>query len=719
MSTRIGKTMAGVVAWGLAVCGLGSCSSDRTADTESLRLVTRRLNLEAATPASRTQLASDGYNMLWSPGDTIGVFVSSGSTFTTNNAPFVYTGTEPAAGGSFQGEITLAEGTSAYTLYAYYPYSSSTASATSVSFALDSRQVQSASGDSSHLGDYDFLVAGALTSSTGDFTALTFSHAFAVIEVDLTGSGTMAGKSVESVMLFATDAATVSSTGTVAGTANMTGSFTFDLTGSAPATATYAGGAAQIGYCGLTFTQPPVLGAQTVTAYLTVNPADYSLGNGQVYAVVSTTDGYTATYTRSGPVISAAQMLVLTEDVSSGTAAGPTVDLSTTGETANCYVVTVPSQSYSFDATVAGNGVIPDSLQQAVQRYEGRTLSADLSGGGYAKLLWQSQPYLIEAGSVSYADGQISFTLTERPTSLGGNAVIGLYADSTSGEALWSWHIWVTDQTNEELQAAAETYTMYSTYETAYGSGSAQMMDRNLGSIYNEDGPYARSFRAPLYQWGRKDPFPWGDVVYDADNNPYNYLSEWTAVQTTGSPGQYVGYTGNTWYATAHPDTFIATVPGSSYDWYWGGGQGTTAGYRNNSLWGNPNGTTVGAQTTKTLFDPCPPGWKVPHPYVFSGFTQSGTTATVSSGTTEVSGTFVQGWNFLYNGSSTTYYPGVGYRYDEYGAFFFSQSGYYWTSSPAPSDSFGAWTFGLTSATVYECYSDPRGFGLPIRCQRD
>ena len=113
------------------------------------------------------------------------------------------------------------------------------------------------------------------------------------------------------------------------------------------------------------------------------------------------------------------------------------------------------------------------------------------------------------------------------------------------------------------------------------------------------------------------------------------------------------------------------------------------------------------------------PGWKVPHPYVFSAFTQTGATASVSSGTTEVSGSFVQGWNFIYNGSSTTYYPGVGYRYDEYGAFFFTPSGYYWTSSPAPSDSFGAWTFGLTSATVYECYADPRGFGLPVRCQRD
>ena len=116
--------------------------------------------------------------------------------------------------------------------------------------------------------------------------------------------------------------------------------------------------------------------------------------------------------------------------------------------------------------------------------------------------------------------------MTERPTELGGNAVIGLYADASSDEALWSWHIWVTDQTNEERQAAAAVYTMYPAYETAYGAGSAQMMDRNLGAIYKEDGPYARSFRASLFQWGRKDPFPWGVLVYDADSHHYHYLLE-------------------------------------------------------------------------------------------------------------------------------------------------------------------------------------------------
>lgn len=708
--------------WTAAVCCglLCACTDDQTQGVAPQDTVTRSIRIAASAPATRTELAADGYSVLWSPGDRIGVYVKSGDTFTTVNAPLTFEGTAAAAAGAFSGDITLAEGASEYTLYAYYPYSEQeSADATDVVFSLAARQTQAAADDSSHLGDYDFLVAGAVTSATGDFGPLAFRHAFAVVEVDLTASGEMAGKQVESVMLFGTDAASVLSNGTLTGMANMAGGFSFDLTaGAANNTAAYTGRSAQINYCGVDFTAPPALGAGTLKTYLTINPADYSTGSGEVYVVVRTADGYTATYTRPGLVISSGQMKVIRQEVSAGVAPRPVSDLMTDGETANCYVVSNPSQTYSFDATVAGNGVITPGLQQAVQGFEGRTLSTSLAGTE-ARLLWQSAPYLIEPGSVLYDGGKIQFTLTERPTQLGGNAVIGLFADAAAAEALWSWHIWITDKTNDDLLALAETYTMFSDYEAVYGVGSAVMMDRNLGAIYKEDGAYARSFRAPLYQWGRKDPFPWGTVVFDAQSVPHNYITMRQPVQSTGSPGQYAGYTGNTWYATAHPDTFIATVPDTSYDWYYGGGKGNGPDYRNNELWGNPTGYTVGQTTAKTLFDPCPPGWKVPHPYVFSAFTKTGASATVASGETKVSGSFIQGWNFYYDVTATTYYPGVGYRYDEYGTFAFTPSGYYWTSSPAPSDTFGAWVFGLTGVNVYQRLSDPRGFGLPMRCMKE
>lgn len=111
--------------WAVMVyCGLlCACSDDPTQGVMPPQTVTRSVCIEASAPSTRTELAPDGYNVLWSPGDRIGVYVRSGDTFTTVNAPLAFAGTEAAAGGVFSGDITLAEGASEYTLYAYYPYS--------------------------------------------------------------------------------------------------------------------------------------------------------------------------------------------------------------------------------------------------------------------------------------------------------------------------------------------------------------------------------------------------------------------------------------------------------------------------------------------------------------------------------------------------------------------------------------------------------------------
>lgn len=327
--------------WWLAAAGawvLCSCATDGTEGSSAPQLVVHTVGIEASAPATRTELASDGYNVQWSPGDRIGVYVESGGTFTTVNAPMTFSGTEAASSGTFYGELTLADGASSYTLYAYYPYdpSQSSSDATGIAFTLPPQQTQRAAGDSTHLGDSDFLVAAAVSSTDASFPALSFSHAFAVVELDLTASGTMAGKSLASITLYATDVATVSSSGALSDLDIMAGSFTFDLTASTGNnTGSYAGGSAQIGYCGLSLNEQPVLGSDPVVAYLTINPADYSLGGGDIYFVVTTADGYTSTFSLPGIAIAAGQMKVVTQELSSGTAPQPTVSLSSS-ETANC-----------------------------------------------------------------------------------------------------------------------------------------------------------------------------------------------------------------------------------------------------------------------------------------------------------------------------------------------------------------------------------------------
>lgn len=162
-----------------------------------------------------------------------------------------------------------------------------------------------------------------------------------------------------------------------------------------------------------------------------------------------------------------------------------------------------------------------------------------------------------------------------------GNAVIAAYdgdyeAGEPTGNILWSWHIWVPS-----------TAITSSTYG---GISTAQMMDRNLGALVtavgDADTDIAIESCGLFYQWGRKDPFPGPGSLpggYDA-----------TSATVNGS----VGTRAATSYTEIHkyPNYFVVT-----------GGDSTDADKdwstdHSSSLWGS----------SKTAYDPCPPGWKLP-----------------------------------------------------------------------------------------------------------
>ena len=109
-----------------------------------------------------------------------------------------------------------------------------------------------------------------------------------------------------------------------------------------------------------------------------------------------------------------------------------------------------------------------------------------------------------------------------------------------------------------------------------------------------------------LYQWGRKDPFParfqgWVNnatepTLYDAAGVGSNTVIQKSLVTATN----------NLENSIANPTTFyLASNAAPPYDWYTTSEAGT-----NNSLWNN----------VKTVYDPCPPGWKVPLYTVFDDF---------------------------------------------------------------------------------------------------
>lgn len=219
--------------------------------------------------------------------------------------------------------------------------------------------------------------------------------------------------------------------------------------------------------------------------------------------------------------------------------------------TANCYIVS-NSGRYKFK-TVKGNS------------------TESVGAVAASEVLWETfgtdeTPTVGDlVSNVSYDDGYIEFDATGRK----GNAVIA--AKDAEGEILWSWHIWLTDRPEEQV----------------YYNDAGTMMDRNLGATSAKPGD-VRSLGL-LYQWGRKDPFL-GASNIDSDNAAQSTLSWPFAVESTPK-------TGNMEYALAHPTTFITFNEDNNLDWYY-------------NL--NREISKIRWQSSKTIYDPCPNGWKVP-----------------------------------------------------------------------------------------------------------
>ena len=231
------------------------------------------------------------------------------------------------------------------------------------------------------------------------------------------------------------------------------------------------------------------------------------------------------------------------------------IDLSAQG-TANSYIVTAAG-NYTFK-TVKGNS------EESV----GTVASAEI--------LWETEntETAPEAGSiiasVSYEEGYVTFSTPE--TLKAGNALIAV--KDAEGAILWSWHIWIPAS-----EIAIQDGTAL--------CGAAAIMDRNLGALV---ATAATGDVDPLsidvfYQWGRKDPFP-GMISFTENKGAAVAGTAWTA------KGEKI----TTAYAIAHP-TEYAHVPN------------VDAGVWNvddpKDLWNTAEGG-------KTIYDPCPVGYRVP-----------------------------------------------------------------------------------------------------------
>lgn len=236
---------------------------------------------------------------------------------------------------------------------------------------------------------------------------------------------------------------------------------------------------------------------------------------------------------------------------------------------------------YCFSANTIGNG------QAGIISHGTQTLyPADASISPVsARLLWESQLGLVTQVELIY--GYVRFRVPDRAAR--GNAVIAVYDEN--GNVLWSWHIWITDPPQERV------------FEN--GENDIILLDRNLGAtkeVWTGAGDALDTYGL-YYQWGRKDPSmgpnSYNYSITDLITAPYwDYSSrERTAAEVT----QFARPTIRD--GVENPMFLILpTAQQQAYYFNW-------IYERNDILWGYyPEDGAI----FKTIYDPCPFGYRVP-----------------------------------------------------------------------------------------------------------
>ncbi|MDO4160763.1 MAG: fimbrillin family protein [Prevotellaceae bacterium] len=422
--------------------------------------------------------------------------------------------------------------------------------------------------------------------------------------------------------------------------------------------------------------------------------------------------------------------------------------------TANCYVVnaagtyslplvygnaikngTTNASAYSSSVTNVhvlktlvnhlGNGITSPYIYMNEDE-SGNKLAAD-----NAVLIWQDAQSLVTDIKLSDDKHSLIFTI-EKDNIQQGNAVIAVR--DKDNNVLWSWHIWVTNyKLGENLKTITSTadnndYRVMpinigwcASSSTTYPSRSvlvrftqtATGAVRYITVLQNEfEVPSAGN--QPYYQWGRKDPFPPSNgtsftnkTCYDNDGNSYSIEAvQWTTgleAVTNGilNPGQYYK---NTEEERQSNELY--------FNYYY-------------NLWtiDNASAQNTGASTsTKTVYDPCPVGYKVPATNTFKSFTiytglffyEYNNSATP------------RGWYFPCKnddgGDGTIYFPILGCRSFLGGYLADVSNGYYWEAYSSTETGGLALTMAernTSESNVLRASHRTRATGHPIRAVVD
>ena len=293
-----------------------------------------------------------------------------------------------------------------------------------------------------------------------------------------------------------------------------------------------------------------------------------------------------------------------------------------------------------------------------------------------AKLVWADESGLVTNLAVT-GSGTNAFVQFEVPAAniKNGNAVIAVMKNGT---VVWSWHLWFIhddalnttacwnyqnkryDFTNESLgmKYTAWSGTSYTSprsikvkvRQTKGQISPATRTEAVLTITQNPGNVHQGS--TTFYQFGRKDAFPPIDAVTEGtfNNDAGDNMSIQNGIQ--------------------HPENFYTS--GSSW----------TNNYSYYNLW-SANNTTTGFNDNaivKTVYDPCPVGFKLPASNAFTSFSYTGQNDHEANGTS-----WYNGWNFSNKPTApdaSVYFTNSGYRDQRGIADYMYELGLYWSAVP-------------------------------------
>lgn len=314
--------------------------------------------------------------------------------------------------------------------------------------------------------------------------------------------------------------------------------------------------------------------------------------------------------------------------------------------TANCYVIKEAGE-YKFPC-VYGNAISNGQTNSASYTNNGGTYSHNFVNYKGNQII---DPWIsidtgesITSAQLSIADTNniftditisgdyVKFTVTSVPDT-GANGVISI--KNSSGTIMWNWHIWVW---KDDLTPVSITNASGYNYN---------ILPVNLASKWVSSSNSPTQITNWYYQFGRPTPL--------APASSYNSTTNATTYGTLSYTTDNVASSLQT--GIQNPTTFYG-YDGNNTNWF------SIKSQKTYNLWdaactstGNSDNNVV-----KTIYDPCPIGFKIPNGNIFTRFGDSNYKPIVV-------GSFTNGYYFKKNSSDTTgvFFPAMG-SYGAYGS---------------------------------------------------